>query len=468
KYSRRSFITKLSGGCASVGITSALAGITNMGLMNAAAAANHSILAPQNTYKALVCIMFAGGNDSYNMLIPRGNAEYNEYATIRTNLAIPQNQILPLNPLNNVNRELGLHPNMPGIKQIFDNGDLAFISNVGALVEPLTKASYNSKLKPRPIGLFSHSDQQKHWQTSVPQDRRQATGWGGRLADIMYSNNSNQNISMNIAVDNGNIFQKGQNALPYVIRSGGNGGSVVLNGSSSNNFYETLKRQTLDNMLDATYQNILEKGYTNSVQNAIGSSFEFNSAITNAPALTTVFPDTSFGRKLRVTAKTIAARNLLNVSHQTFFVQIGGFDNHGDINDHSDRMAEVNEGLKAFYDALVEMGVLNDVTTFTISDFSRKLISNGSGSDHAWGGHVMVMGGAVDGQKIYGDFPDLAEGSDRVFGGGRVIPTTSCDEYYAELALWFGASSSDLYQILPNISNFWLPTSGSNPIGFMS
>ncbi|MEM8889196.1 MAG: DUF1501 domain-containing protein, partial [Bacteroidota bacterium] len=292
--------------------------------------------------------------------------------------------------------------------------------------------------------------------------------WGGRLADIMYTNNSNQNISMNIAIDNGNIFQKGQTALPYVIRSNGGGGSIVLNGSSNNNFYDTLKRQTLDNLLDATYQNVLEKGYTNSVRNAVGSSFEFNSALSGAPPLTTVFPDNQFGRRLEITAKTIAARNLLNVSHQTFFLQLGGFDTHGSVADHDNLMTVVNDGLKAFYDALVEMGVQDDVTTFTISDFGRKLISNGSGSDHAWGGNAIVMGGAVNGQRIYGEFPDLAEGSSLVFGGGRVLPTTSCDEYYAELALWFGASSADLYQILPNISNFWLPSSGSSPLGFMS
>ena len=468
KYSRRNFITTLSGGCASVGITSALAGITNLGLVNAAAAANHSMFRPQNTYKALVCVMFAGGNDSFNMLIPRGNDEYNEYATVRTNLAIPQNQLLPLNPLNQMNKQLGLHPNLPDVKQIFDNGDMAFVANVGALVEPLTKSVYQSKLKPVPVGLFSHSDQQKHWQTSVPQDRREIHGWGGRLADIMYTNNANQNISMNIAIDNGNIFQKGQNALPYVIKSNGGGGSIVLNGSSNNNFYETLKRQTLDNLLDATYQNVLEKGYTNSVQNAVGSSFEFNSALSGAPPLTTTFPDNQFGRRLEITAKTIAARNLLNVSHQTFFLQIGGFDTHGSIDDHSDLMTVVNDGLKAFYDSLVEMGVQNDVTTFTISDFGRKLISNGTGSDHAWGGNAIVMGGAVNGNRIYGEFPDLAEGSSLVFGGGRVLPTTSCDEYYSELALWFGASSADLHQIFPNISNFWLPTSGSSPLGFMS
>ncbi|MEO0899143.1 MAG: DUF1501 domain-containing protein [Bacteroidota bacterium] len=468
KYSRRSFLSTLSAGCASVGITSLLSGITNMGLMNAAAAANRNIYSPTNNYKALVCILFQGGNDSFNMLIPRGTTEYNDYATIRTNLAIPKNQILPLNPLNTMSKQVGLHPNLPGLKQIFDNGDLAFVSNVGALVEPLTKSTYENDIGLKPRGLFSHSDQQKHWQTSVPQSRNHATGWAGRLADILYTSNQNQNVSMNIALDTGNVLQKGNTVVPYVIKSSGNGGSVVLSGSSNNNFYETLKRQTLDNLLDASYQNILEKGYTNSVQNAIGTSFEFNSAISNAPLINTTFPSTTLGNRLKLTAKTIASRSQLNVQHQTFFVSVGGFDTHASVQDHNDQMTMIDQAIKAFYDSLVELGVQNDVTTFTMSDFGRKLISNGTGSDHAWGGNAFVIGGSVNGQRIYGDYPDLAQGSALEFGGGRIIPTLSCDEYYAELALWFGASSADLYQILPNINNFWIPNSNNGPIGFMS
>ena len=467
-YSRRSFLGKLSGGCAAVGVTSLLSGITNMGLLSAATAANTPIFAPKNQYKALVCVLLGGGNDSFNMLVPRGTSEHQEYATRRTNLAIPRNQILPLSPLNTVGRQLGLHPNLPGLKSIFDSGNLAFVANIGTLVEPLTKAQYSSPLGQKPLGLFSHSDQVKHWQTSVPNNRTEATGLGGRLADILYTANANQNISMNIALDTGNVFQKGNSVLPYVIQSGNNGGSVQLNGNTNTNFYETLKRQTLDNMMDVTYQNILERAYANSVNGAIGTSFEFNSAIANAQVIGTPFPDSTLGRRLNMAAKTIAARNQLNVQYQTFFLQIGGFDTHGSKTDHDNKMVEVDEALKAFYDAMTELGVQDEVTTFTISDFGRKLLSNGSGSDHAWGGHAIVMGGAVQGQRIYGEFPDLYKDAPLEFGGGRLIPTTSCDELYAELALWFGAAPSDLDQILPNINNFWDTRSGGSPLGIMS
>lgn len=466
-YTRRSFLSTLSGGCAAVGVTSLLSGLTNMGLLNAAAAANRShILQPQNQYRALVCIFLAGGNDSFNMLLPRGNAEYAEYAARRTNLAIPQNQILPLNPANSVDRQLGLHPNLPDIKGLFDAGDVALVANLGTLVEPLTKAQYN-RFGEKPQGLFSHSDQQQHWQTSVPQDRSEATGWAGRLADILYTSNNNQNISMNIAVDTGNTFQKGDHIFPYVIKSGGNGGSVVLNGSNRNNFYETLKRQTLDNMMDASYQNILEQAYTHSVKSAVGTSFEFNNGLDSGQPISTVFPGNRFGERLEMAAKTIAARNQFDVQRQTFFIQLGGFDTHGSKTDHDDLMTTLNAGLKAFHSAMNELGVQNEVTTFTMSDFGRKLISNGSGSDHAWGSHALLMGGAVNGNRIYGQYPDLYEDAPLEFGGGRLIPTTSCDEYYADLALWFGASTADIDQVFPNIRNFWTPTAGNRPIGFM-
>lgn len=464
-YNRRDFLSTLGLGCASVGATTLLSGMTNMGLLNAAAAANRPIYQASG-YKALVCILLSGGNDSYNMLVPRGNGEYNEYAAVRTNLKIAQEELLPLNPLNPDGKSYGLHPSMPNIQAMFEAGNLAFIANIGALVEPTTLTSFNAGAN-LPLGLFSHSDQRTHWQTSVPQDRA-ALGWGGRLADILYTNNANQNISMNISLDGINVFQRGNNVQSFSIKPTGSG-SITLNGITNNGLYQSLKRQTLDNLLDANYQNILETAYANSVTGSKNNSLEFSSAITNGTPITTVFADEALSERLNMVAKTIAARDILNVSNQTFFVQLGGFDTHDNIiADHAELMSKLDTALKSFYDALVELGVENDVTTFTISDFSRKLVSNGDGSDHAWGGHAMVMGGAVTGQKIYGTYPDLYLGNSLDTGNGRIIPTTSCDEYFAELAMWFGASPSDLDQIFPNIGNFWTPTANSLPIGFMA
>ena len=463
-YNRRDFLSKLGLGCASVGATTLLSGITNMGLINAAAAANAPVYT-QNSYKALVCILLSGGNDSYSMLIPRGTSEYTDYANVRTNLAIPQQDILPLNPLNPDGKLYGLHPSMPNIQAMFESGNAAFIANVGALVAPTTLTTFNADQN-LPLGLFSHSDQKKHWQTSVPQDRN-ALGWGGRLADILYSNNANQNISMNISLNGTNTFQRGNIIQEYAIEPG-NTGSVQINGSTQDNFYENMKRQTLDNLLDISYQNILETAYSNSVTGSKSSSLEFSSAIQNGTPFTTTFATDNLSKRLEMVAKTIAGRDVLNVSNQTFFVSLGGFDTHDTLTGHGTLMGILDTALQSFYDALVELGVENQVTTFTISDFARKLVSNGAGSDHAWGGHAMVMGGSINGQKIYGQYPDLYLGNSIDTGNGRLIPTTSCDEYFAELALWFGASSADIDQILPNIRNFWSPESGSLPIGFMA
>ena len=466
KHNRRDFLRKMAGlGCASLTLTPLLSGITNMGLINAAAAANKPLIPPQgmSNYKALVCVMLSGGNDSYNMLVPRGTSEYNEYATSRTNMAIPKNDLLPINPLNPDGKQYGLHPSLTNVQSLFGDGNLAFVANVGALVQPTTLSDFHSNNN-LPLGLFSHSDQRTHWQTSVPQDRN-ALGWAGRMADILYTNNDNQSISMNISLNGINVFQRGTTVQEYSISSSGTG-SVKLTGSGSNNFYNTLKRQTLDNILDTTYQNILETAYANTVRTSSNNSFEFSAAIGNVAPFNTEFPNTGLGNRLEMVAKTIAAHGTLGMSNQTFFVSQGGYDNHDNLLvAHAGLMNELDDALFAFYSAMEELGLENDVVTFTSSDFARKLISNGDGSDHAWGGHAMVMGGAVTGQKIYGTFPDLYFGNSLDTGNGRIIPTTSCDEYFADLALWFGASASDLDLILPNINNFWTPSGTVGPLG---
>ncbi len=468
-YNRRNFLGILGGGCASMGVTTLLNGITNMGLVSAAAAANtNPVSNPPNGYRALVCILLGGGNDSYNMLIPRGQSEYQDYADIRVSMAIRRNQLLPINPSTPDGKSYGLHPDLPYVQQLFEGGDAAFVANVGALVEPTTVIKYRNRLVERPRALFSHSDQVKHWMTSVPQDKG-SLGWAGRMADMLYTNNNNQNISMNLSLSGHNLLQQGRRVIPLSLDTSGNG-AVLLNGTGNNGFYESLKRQTLDNLLDATYQNLLKQAYSNTVMGAFGSSIELNNAIASGSSFNTPFiRNNRLTRQLNVVAKTIAARDVLKVNYQTFFVSIGGFDTHdGGIASHSARMADLNDAINFFYEALKELGMENSVTTFTISDFARKLVSNGNGTDHAWGGNAMVFGGAVNGGDIYGQYPDLYSGNSQDLGGSQLVPTTSTDEYFAELALWFGASASDLDQILPNIRNFWTPSSTGRPLGFMS
>lgn len=466
KHNRRDFLQKLGIGCAHVGATTLLSGITNMGLLNAAAAANTSwVNSSVNGYKALVCILLSGGNDSFNMLVPRNVDSYNNYANSRTNIALSRDELLPLNPLNPDGREYGVHPNLTKVQQLFENEKLAFLANCGALVRPTTMNDFNAASN-LPFGLFSHSDQVTHWQTSVPQDRR-AVGWGGRLAEILHTNNGNQNISMSISLNGTNLFQRGYTVQPFSVNYRNNG-STLINGSQNNNFYNVLKRQTLDDILEQEYQNTLEKAYANVISGSKASSIEFDAAIANGIPINTPFETDNFSQRLLMAARVIAANANLNVSNQTFFIQLGGFDNHdSNLVDHANLMTTLDNGLHSFATAMEEIGLQNDVTTFTISDFGRKLVSNGDGTDHAWGGNAMIMGGAVQGKKIYGDYPEVYLGSPLDTGGGRFIPTTSTDEYFAELAAWFGASTSDLSYIFPNLSNFWTPDQGTPPIGFM-
>ncbi len=469
KLSRRTFIENLGLGCAHLGATSLLSGITNLGLMNAAAAANRPLIpAPSYMdYKALVCIYLAGGNDSYNMLVPTDDGPYTDYMASRTNMAIPKANLLPINPTNTNGRKFGIHPNLPKLQGHFNNGNAAFVANCGVLQQPTTLENYDNGLN-LPIGLFSHSHQADRWQTSLPMDAAQNIGWGGRLADVLRENNSNQNISMNISLNGTNTFQTGNDVQVYAIKNSGNG-STLINGAQNNGFYQQLKRASLDDILEVRHQNILKTAYSDVVSGSKDRSFEFDAALAGAATISTVFPDSSLGENLKMVARTMSAKDALNMNHQTFFVSLGGFDNHdNNLAEHGDLMKILDDALDAFYAALNELNLLNNVTLYTMSDFGRKLITNGDGTDHAWGGHTLVMGGAVNGQKIYGQYPEVYLGNPLDTGGGRYIPTTSADEYFAELSLWFGASSSDLDYILPNINNFWDPASGTNPLGFLN
>lgn len=471
KLNRRNFLNKIGLGCAQVGAVSFLSGITNMGLLQAAASANRSWVtaSPSNgNYKALVCILLSGGNDSYNMLVPKDNESYNDYASVRTNLALGQSELLSINPINTPSgKEFGIHPSMPNVKELFDNEKLSFVANVGALVRPTNLNDYLT-FQNLPLGLYSHSDQIKHWQTSVP-DNRNALGWGGRLADILQSNNNNQDISMNISFKGQNLFQRGNEVLPFAATTSANG-TALISGSSLTSFYQTLKRETVEDIVELSYSNALEQAYASTVSNGISSSVGFDAAISQAQPLSTVFDVTdNLQAQLKMAARIMSARNILDVCNQTFFIQLSGFDTHdNNLVQHSDMLSRLDDALHNFQLALEELGLEEKVTTFTMSDFGRKLTSNGDGSDHGWGGNAIVMGGAVAGKRIIGEYPDLYLGNSLDTGGGRLIPTTSTDEFYAELALWFGASESDLTNILPNLSNFWIPGQGTSPLGFMS
>ncbi len=465
-YSRRKFLGTMS--CAAIGSATFFSTLFNLQSMNAAsltsAAANTAFMPPdEEDYRALVCIMLGGGNDSFNMLVPTSGEHFSEYQTTRGNMSLPLSAVTNLNPLTYNEKTLGLHNSMPELKNLFDEGKLAILSNVGTLVAPTTKSSYEAG-NSLPFGLFSHSDQDQQWQTSVPQTTY-ATGWGGRLADMVQAANTNQNVSMNISLSGKNIFQLGTEAAEYSILPGT--GSLGIIGYGTPEPFEQIKTQAVNSLLEYQYQDIFKKTYADVVK-ASQNTHELFSASLNTSTLTTAFSANELSESLKMVARTIKIREQLGLKRQTFFVRYDGWDHHDElINIQSQMLGVVSKAMSEFQTALEEMNIQDNVTTFTISDFGRTLTSNGNGTDHAWGGNVMVMGSKVKGQEIYGSYPSLALDGDLEIGGGVLIPQISTDEYFAELALWYGVPKSDLAVLFPNIANFYDVFSSSPPIGFM-
>jgi len=463
--SRRKFIKQLS--CSAVGSSTLFSSLINLKAANAAAMANSTVAAAAD-YKALVCISLAGGNDSFNMLIPKSGIAYNEYKATRSNLALDTNTLLGINPLNTQGQEYGLHPSLPKLQGLFNQGKLSFISNIGSLVEPALNREdvWNERIK-LPLGLYSHADQLMHWQTATPH-LRSAAGWGGKVADMIKDMNSNQNISMNISLSGTNTFQTGNQSIEYTLDP--IEGSIGIVGDNQEWLFNQLRSKAITDMLEHDYQDVFKNTYVKTLKSARASNVQFSSAI-EGNEFTGVFgtDEYQFSERLHMVARTIKARNTLNMSRQTFFVEFGGWDHHDEVlNTQSGMLEMVDNGLSAFQQSLQNLGIEDQVTTFVISDFGRSLTSNGNGTDHGWGGNVFVMGGAVNGQKIYGDYPTLSMGSNLDLGSGRLMPTLSADEYFAELALWFGVPASDLKTIFPNLGNFYDVNSGTAPIGFLN
>jgi len=458
KYSRRKFIGSVP--CFALGSSTLYSSLINLKSMANLVSSNAFC---GDDYRALVCVLLRGGNDSYNMLIPRSNNEYNEYAQVRTNQAIPQADILPIDPITSDGREFGLHPSMTGLQALFQNGNAAFISNVGTLVEPVTKDDVLSE-KNVPLGLYSHSDQVMHWQTALPQDRS-SQGWGGRMADILNSVNTNNDVSMNISLAGNNIFQRGDTVLEYAINND-EGGVAIAGWDLPLPFFNIL-RSDISDSINKDYEDLFKNSYNGTLNRSIESTELFNSAIAGV-TIDTPFSNDKLSQDMAMVAKTMKARDTLGSKRQIFFLEIGGFDNHDELLDnHAALMANVDRAFSQFYQATEELGISECVTTFTISDFSRTLLSNGNGTDHAWGGNAIVMGGAVKGKDMYGTYPSLALQTSLEVGGGVLIPTTSADLYFAELALWFGISPNDLNLILPNLGNFYSYDPENAPLKFL-
>ena len=459
KYSRRDFIGAVP--CLALGTTTLFSSLINLKAMNSLMGTSAVV---GGEYKALVCILLSGGNDSYNMIIPRSNNEYMEYAAARSNLAIPQNELLPITPNTTDGREYGLHPTMTGLQNLFQQGNAAFVNNVGTLVEPVTKAQIENQSANLPLGLRSHIDQVAHWQTAFPQERG-SIGWGGKMAAILKSMNTNDDVSMNISLGGNNVFQRGEEVSEFAIN---NDGGVSVFGYNNPEPFLNLMTADISSMNNKEYEDVFKDSYKNVLKRSIDSNEFFNVAIENVGDLSTQFSNTKLSQDLRMVAQSIAARNTLGAKRQIFFVEMGGYDTHDDLgNQHTDLLDRLDNALTEFYAATEEFGVSDCVTSYTISDFARTLTSNGNGTDHAWGGNTIVMGGAVKGKEMYGDYPIIGLNTNLELGGGVLLPTTSADQYFAEIALWFGISPNDLSLILPNIGNFYDTSSNVAPLGFL-
>jgi uncharacterized protein (DUF1501 family) len=455
--SRRRFIGRA---CAAVGATGMLSALAQLRMIGALAADS----APSD-YKALVCLFLYGGNDSNNLLIPTDNTNYNLYATDRSVLALPQSGLLPISPKTySDGRTWGLHPSLVEVQGLFGSGTLALLANTGTLVQPVTLAQYKAGTVALPPQLFSHADQQVQWQSSIP-DQPFTTGWGGRVADIVNALNSNPKVSMSITVAGQNSFQVGRTVTEFAVNSSG---AVILNGTTGSSL-NTTRYAAQQSILSLQEQNLFEAAFGGLTTTSIANTQLLNTLLKSAPALATTFPTAGIGPQMKMISQLIGIAPQLGLTRQVFFASLGGFDLHSDqLNAHATLFQDLSQGLNAFNSATLELGVQNQVTTFTASDFSRTFNTNGTnngtaGSDHGWGSHHLIMGGAVNGGDIYGQVPLLELGGPEDTGRGRWIPTTSVDEYSATLANWFGVSASNMATVLPNLGRFGAPN-----LGFMA
>jgi uncharacterized protein (DUF1501 family) len=413
-------------------------------------------------YKALVCVFLYGGNDHGNTLVPYDTPSYNAYATIRQSLATPRDQLAataltPRVALPDATRQMALAPQLAPLKPLFDQGRMAVLLNIGALVQPITLAQYRAGNVPLPPKLFSHNDQQSFWQSSLPEGA--ITGWGGRIGDLFLSSNTAATFTC-INVSGNAVFMSGQNAVQYQISPSG---SVALRGVASPLYGSTACSAALQSLITQTGRsNWMENEHTRVVQRALDANSRLTTALAGVPALSTPFDSTNpLAMQLQMVARLIAARNTLGASRQVFLVSLGGFDNHDFLtNLHPGLLTQVGNALSSFYAATVELGVANSVTTFTASDFGRTLSSNGDGSDHGWGSHHFVLGGAVQGGRYFGTLPSVSINGPDDVGQGRLLPTTSVDQLAATLAVWMGVSTSELPLVVPNIGNYSLRNLG--------
>jgi len=404
----------------------------------------------EDDYKAMVCIMLSGGNDSFNMLVPTNRSSYEHYKKSRSNLALDKNELHHINFEDEEKQTFGLHPSMEKSSKLFNNKKLSFIANIGPLVKPTNKKEYFENAVNLPLGLMSHADQLRHWLTSIP-NKRVDFGIGGQVADMVQIENENQEIPMNISLAGSNQFQWGKKSKEYSITKNG---SVGLNINEKRNTLDEVLYKNFNNMLNRNYENEFKQTYMDILREAQNNHANFRKA-TEDTILKTNFSKSDLSQNLQMVAKTIASSKRLGMKRQTFYVLYHGWDHHDELLKNHEKMLKIlDDALDEFNSALEEIDASNNVLTFTTSDFGRSLTSNGNGTDHAWGGNSIIMGTAINGGKIFGEYPSLELESDLDIGGGVLIPTTSTDQMYAKILKWYGLKDKSILRILPNFKNF--------------
>jgi uncharacterized protein (DUF1501 family) len=416
----------------------------NLSLLADAAAADLS-----GGYKALVCVFLLGGNDHANTLVPYDAAAHAEYLRLRAGLGTPREQLAAT--ALGAEQRFAMAPELAPLKPHFDAARLGWLLNVGTLMEPTSKAQYRARSVPLPPKLFSHNDQQSVWQSSEAEGSTR--GWGGALGDLMLEANPGASATFTCVNAGGNaVFLAGQQALPYQV---GNDGAVRIRALDARIGGSSAPGELLRQLVTEPRTHWMQAEHNRVTQRSIDSEGRVTAALTGA-TLATGFDEASpLGRQLLMVARLIAGREQLGAQRQVFMVQLGGFDNHDNLLDtHPGLLTQVAHGLASFQAAMQELGLAERVTLFTASDFGRTLTSNGNGSDHGWGSHHLVMGGAVRGGRFWGQAPVLANDGPDDVGQGRLLPSTAVDQYAATLARWMGVGEAELPLVLPRIGRF--------------
>ena len=451
KYDRRRFLkhslhaTLLGSGMA------AMNGKLNLISSSLAASGDYAGL---TDYKALVCVFLYGGSDSFNLFVPFETGQYNNYAAARGELGVAQNSLLP-----GADNIIGFKAELGNLRDYYNSGELAIVGNVGNLISPVSRDQYLAGSASIPADLFAHNHQQEQWLKGYSSQPVSVVGagWGGRMADLLTEANDNSDLPPTFSMNDSNYWLPGNNSTAISVNPVHGPRLMTYMDQHTGGTANVARDATLARILDIPTTHLIKQFAGRAFARARDSSRLLSAVLENSPDFNTSFDSGDrLAAQLRMVARLIAGRDQLSMRRQIFFVGIGGWDTHDNQTVRLDALAQqLNNGLASFQETIKELGVAEQVTTFTASDFGRTVTINGDGSDHGWSGHYLVMGGAVKGGQLVGGWPDLAVGGDDDVGDkGRIIPRLSVNQYGAALASWMGLSDSDVADVFPDLVNF--------------